>query len=1194
MPYFNQPTLVLPIACEPPKTPSASATTWPESDILPHITDESSTGFPILLHKLARSFEGLFEASGGIEDLDTAIAIRRRLLQSTPNHTLERVTLLADLGHDWLLRSMVGGFGASKAIAILHEAFSKPCENQMQPSVQTEPTTSTWEYVIEDALATNDIILCIAREQSSEWSDPVTEPVLHKPAVKLNLIREYGSYGRAAYLEEALISHRKVFGEMARRGSSHAEIQKDVEELLHGVFEGAVAFLAGLRPVSPPPLALEEQQGDTRSLFNLRKLIQHLEHDFLGAPVTEQPSSPMWVAFLGVAYKERHKIEGIDVTEIYTSGIDQVINLEIRALEQALTMTAVRAEDRHLYQRLLGLSYNNMYGLTGDIDHVDKAIDHIEKSLKMDVNPNQDDHHAVSFLLGHLQLQKSSAASTIGDLEKPMAILQGVLGKLPVRSQIRPAVLSNLAGCYLRRYESVLSMADLESAIALSRQGIRDDACSQDVLSREQFAQNLGVGYLYKYQRSKDLDHLNISIQYLEGAIAEPTGRENQRFFTLGSLAGAYASRFDMMKSQQDLDRAIQAYQGILRGAEVDHSARINAFRGLADAYFKRYSYTNDPKDLEKCSRHARQALERISQDYPLRPNLINTLRRCFAEPSAVATISDSMITGWLEESLGQGNARVRDRINSGESLYQKYAYEGAWGKAYAVAVQVVALVPLLVPKFLESSDKQTSLLGLHGVASDAAAISLQAHKTPYEAVRLLELGRGSIHTSLSALRVDLSDLQVEHPQLAATYSKLQGHLDTVVLSHDGSPTSFATPYNSPDTRYNASQEFEQLLAEIRQLPNFERFLVAPSETDMREVAKALGPIVMINASEYRCDALIIEGSGVRSLRLPRLYLGAITSFARKLEATRINLEVLEWLWKSIVKPVLAILGFHQQPSQASWPRICWIPTGALTGFPLHAAGLHLEDESSVLLNRAISSYSHSIRALVEGHQSRLKSPVRTPKSAAFVGVQKNLAYVNEEIKSVKRICNSMGLQILEVELQAPRAKITDILKECDIFHFAGHGRTDRLDPLSSAVIIGGADGSLTVDHLFKANLRQQTPLLAYLSACSTGRIDHEGLADEGLHLMAGFQLAGFRNVIGTLWMVADDSCVEIATDTYKWIKDHGMSETSIAEGLHHACKGLRSQWLQHHSQHRSRAVVDADDDDEGQLHWVPYILYYA
>jgi len=63
--------------------------------------------------------------------------------------------------------------------------------------------------------------------------------------------------------------------------------------------------------------------------------------------------------------------------------------------------------------------------------------------------------------------------------------------------------------------------------------------------------------------------------------------------------------------------------------------------------------------------------------------------------------------------------------------------------------------------------------------------------------------------------------------------------------------------------------------------------------------------------------------------------------------------------------------------------------------------------------------------------------------------------------------------------------------------------------------------------------LHRNPPLLAYLSACSTGSTGADDLADEGLHLMSACQLVGFRYIVGSLWAVSDRHCVDVAQTLY-------------------------------------------------------------
>lgn len=80
------------------------------------------------------------------------------------------------------------------------------------------------------------------------------------------------------------------------------------------------------------------------------------------------------------------------------------------------------------------------------------------------------------------------------------------------------------------------------------------------------------------------------------------------------------------------------------------------------------------------------------------------------------------------------------------------------------------------------------------------------------------------------------------------------------------------------------------------------------------------------------------------------------------------------------------------------------------------------------------------------------------------------------------------------------------------------------------------------------------------------GQVKHDASIDEGLYLVSACQLAGFWHVIGTLWEVNDKSCVNVATLIYEWMQRQYMSDKSVSEGLHHACRSLRRQWVSDNS----------------------------
>ena len=201
------------------------------------------------------------------------------------------------------------------------------------------------------------------------------------------------------------------------------------------------------------------------------------------------------------------------------------------------------------------------------------------------------------------------------------------------------------------------------------------------------------------------------------------------------------------------------------------------------------------------------------------------------------------------------------------------------------------------------------------------------------------------------------------------------------------------------------------------------------------------------------------------------------------------------------------------------------------------------------------------------------------------------LASAANEIEVLRGLCTSIEdapvdpalAEPASVELNRCKQHLMSYLPKCKVFHFAGHGYTDNEDSSKSHLLLGDKPGEpnslLTVANLLELNLRENTPFLAYLSACGTARIKSKRFLDENIHLISAFQLLGFRHVIGTLWEVNDDFCVDVARLTYEGMRDGGLTDESVAQGLYNAIRTLRDRWLDSPRETRPRKVSSGKRD---------------
>ncbi|KAJ5704106.1 hypothetical protein N7493_011244 [Penicillium malachiteum] len=345
----------------------------------------------------------------------------------------------------------------------------------------------------------------------------------------------------------------------------------------------------------------------------------------------------------------------------------------------------------------------------------------------------------------------------------------------------------------------------------------------------------------------------------------------------------------------------------------------------------------------------------------------------------------------------------------------------------------------------------------------------------------------------------------------ATVYDRLRNEVNTTAPDLEGDDFRLMRTQKLREAVTN----LEECISSIRALPGFEQFLLGPSLSELKHHATE-GPIIMVNVTELRSDAIIIQESGVDSIELPQLTRTktikwieqSLTTYNDPIERGKKN-KRYKWLWTSCVELVLEkVLDQTEHPDQAQFPRVWWIGSTNNT------------------ISRAISSYTPTVKALIYSRErgttiTRLdeKKPkamvvtmLHTPGKVDLPGVERGKTAIEEH----------SGTSFITSTFNEPSAKaVLENVKECDVLHFAGHGISDYHDPFNSSLLLTKDDGAaavvdrLTVRDIFNLHLKQAK--LAYISACSTAEVQEEKLLDEVIHLASGFQVAGFNHVIASM-----------------------------------------------------------------------------
>ncbi|KJZ70854.1 hypothetical protein HIM_09768 [Hirsutella minnesotensis 3608] len=849
-----------------------------------------------------------------------------------------------------------------------------------------------------------------------------------------------------------------------------------------------------------------------------------------------------------------------------TGSMDD-LDRAVGVADMAVASTPEDHPDRAAMVSNLASRLGNRFERTGSMDDLDRAVGvaDIAGAITPQDHPNR---AAMLNGLGNSLGRRFERTGSMDDLDRAVGVADIAVAITPQDHPNRAAMLNGLGNSLGRRFERTGSMDDLDRAVELADMAV--DAAPQDHPHRAGMLDNLGRWLGRRFERTGSMDDLDRAVELADMAVDAAPQDHPQRAGMLDNLGRWLGRRFERTGSMDDLDRAVYLAGWAGDATPQDHPDRAGRLSNLGSILGRRFERTGSMDDLDRAVYLAGWAVDGTPPDHPDRAgrlsNLGSILGRRFERTGSMDDLDRALSSykeGWRCE-VAPPSRRIRLAWEAARILTRRLD----WDESSQLLEEAVKLLPTVSPRSLQNADKQQMLSDFAGLASMAAATALNAGKEAHHALELLELGRCVIAGLLLEMRTDVSDLEQQHPGLATEFMSLRDELDAfdermILLASE----EHARPHESQAKwRRDAENRFNEVIKEIRTQPGFQSFLHPPTGDELMAAADP-DPIVVVNAHSLRCDAFIVDRYQIQVLQLPNLGLEDVkknTGLLRSGEPSG-TWSVLEWLWDVAAGPILDRLGIHQSPLDDNWPHVWWVLAGQLSQLPFHAAGLHVEGYGDTVLDRVISSYSTSVKALLHwrrySHQELNRGVL---ENALLIAMEETpghgvLRFARQEMEALRRLCPSLNLN--PITPPPHREDVLAHLRLCKIFHFAGHVKTDPIDPSKNSLLLEDwKDNPLTVADIRDHRLQETSPFLAYLSASLTGATEVEGLAEETIHLISACQLAGFRHVVGALWEVRDDCCVDVATVLYETLRDEGMTDRAIARGLHRAVRALRGR----------------------------------
>ncbi|KIJ61211.1 hypothetical protein HYDPIDRAFT_138045 [Hydnomerulius pinastri MD-312] len=853
-----------------------------------------------------------------------------------------------------------------------------------------------------------------------------------------------------------------------------------------------------------------------QDIVNLRTAIEHQRAAF----ALQALGSPNPAALQGQAYSlwECYKVQ----------GGEHNLHEAIKILEELLDCRPKDHPRRSDTLDFLAGALWTRYQLQGHASDLHRAIELEQEAFSLRPPGHSDHHHSLDNL-GSSLWTRYQLQGDVSDLHEAIDLGRKAMDLRPPGHPDRAASAGNLAGTLWTRYQVEKAPEDLHWAILLQQEALQ--ARSPSDPERHQSLSNLALSLRSRHELQHAPEDLNEAITLQEEAVSLQPAGYLHRAVLLDNLASSLEARYRLRHDVSDLHRAIELQQEVLVLWPPGHPDHPSSVQHLSNCLLHRYQDSQETTTPTG------------TDDFDEAFRLFSTLASL---PAVSSTALCEATQEWVKRAEEFNHVSVLEAYKTSLSALDRHV---------AALASVVLRHQVMGP--------------LKSLVNDAFSCALRRNN-PTEAVQLFEQGRSMLWTQLARFDTPLTELRSQSEtglHLVEKFEQLSSLLQTFAKGRDSRGPLVGSAVSDTDTteRYwKLVGDWESVVEEIRRQEGFERFLLPPLLADLQEAASE-GPVIIVNASQYTSDALImlhdhppihvplsitlsdIEVLAVRFAKTIKDFPASHpmddvdeSSHKEKLRQYR-NLLVsdLRYVWRSVVSPVVEELETIYPTGLGG--RIWWCPAAKLSTLPLHAAGPYRRGEKN-LSALYISSYTPSLSALIRARgkqkvvttngtvdQRHFPSLILIGQAAPGLSQGQELQNVDKELMAIRSVLpETMPLDRLVGDLATDEG-VVGALRAHNWVHLACHGSQDLTRPFDSSFAM--KNGPLTLLRIIQAKF--DNPELAFLSACHTA-VGDKSTPDEVIHLAAAMQFAGFRSVIGTMWGVDDSFVHHTVTAFYR------------------------------------------------------------
>ncbi|WP_049795765.1 CHAT domain-containing protein [Frankia sp. EAN1pec] len=1063
---------------------------------------------PRILADLNGALQTHFEWTGSDTDLDDAVAVSRDAVAAAPPGHPDRAGHLSNLGIALQRRFEHRGDPADldESVDLLREAVAATPDGHLKATPHLANLANLLRRRFELTGGREDLdaavgLLRRAVASSSEGSSGHAGLLLNLSIAEQVRIASQGRDGDLAGLDQAIALVRTALAVTPPDRPDHARLQSTLGLALRARFEW------------------------TGRQTDVAEAIGALETAVAATPSTH-PARASYLFNLGCALQTRFERTGL------ATDLEQAV----AAMETAAAASPAQGADRGRILSGLGLVLQHHAQQSGDRAQLERSIEALRSAAAATPRTGPEAAGVLSNL--SISLWRRSVWDEDGnaDLDEAAAAGRAAVDAVVTDHPLHARYLSNLSNLLQTRFERCGAPADLDDAIDHCRAALA--ATPTDHPDTARYLASLGLALGLRYARMKQPDDLDAAVgagrraAAVEAASPRVRAHAARGWAMTAAAAGRWAEAADGFTAAIDLLGQV-APRGLARGDQ----------EGLLD------EQADLGSDAAACCvrvGHPARAVELLEQG------------RGVLLAQALDSRTDLGALREIDPALAERFAQLCARLDRPGPLDAGFAnIAGALGGAMGL------------PGAGAGVDSGAGA-GAGGMAGSAAGADPTLRLDRVDAEERRQAGLALTRTIEEIRVLPGFDSFLRPPTLADLRTAASaGPVILPVVSSFGSYALIVTerglldPVELPDLTPDAVRD--RIIA----------FLTALDDPQDQEGHKRLAETL-----GWLWDAL----AGPVLQRLDALGFLALTPAASP------AWKRLRTKWQPEATGPERSAG---HAASAGRPRLWWCASGMLAFLPLHAAGHHETRHRGAphtVLDHAISSFTPTLRALIHArrpvpaHPPATGAPAVTTDARATGTPVTPVAPVASGPPAASRRIVAVGMprtpgagdlpgaekEIHRLETlfpgqvrtliahEATHAAVAAALPHAHWAHFSCHGYADLRNPSNSRLLLTDheRDPFTVVDV---ARLRLDTAVLAFLSACETGRPG--GPADEGIHLASAFQLAGFRQVIATLWPVSDSAAAELAEELYDALALAPPDSLDVAAALHEVTLGLRGVW---------------------------------